>query len=405
MARTIRLAYLVTHPIQYQTPLLRRIAQEPHIDLTVFYCSDLSLKAFKDPGFNQVITWDVPLLEGYSYEFLPAIGRTDQRSFWRPFNYGLSSRLKAGNFEVLWIHGYARWYHWLAMRNAKRLGIKVMIRDEATLISAQRSGMKKALKQLFFKQLKATCDAFLAIGTLNREYYRHYQMDEDQIFLMPYAVDNTFFQTQAKAALTEQDGLRSSLELAPERPIILYVGKMSARKRAVDLLEAYIRLSPDGHAEPHPYLLFIGDGETRPLLEQRILELGWNSIKLLGFKNQTELPRYYALCDVFVLPADHEPWGLVINEAMNAGCAVIASDQVGCGPDLVKEGKNGYTFKAGDIEALHQVLRKVTITPENYRAMGQRSLAIINTWNFEEDLIGLKQALEYILSNREEGSG
>ena len=71
----IRLAYLVTHPIQYQAPLLRRIAAEPGIDLTVFFCSDFSLQKFLDPDFGQVIAWDIPLMEGYRYEVLPALGR------------------------------------------------------------------------------------------------------------------------------------------------------------------------------------------------------------------------------------------------------------------------------------------------------------------------------------------
>ena len=61
MKPKIRLAYLVTHPIQYQAPLLRRIAAEPGIDLTVFFCSDFSLRNFLDPDFGKTIAWDIPL--------------------------------------------------------------------------------------------------------------------------------------------------------------------------------------------------------------------------------------------------------------------------------------------------------------------------------------------------------
>ena len=68
MTSKIRLAYLVTHPIQYQAPLLRRIAAEPGIDLTVFFCSDFSLKSYFDPCFGKIITWDVPLTGGYRHE-------------------------------------------------------------------------------------------------------------------------------------------------------------------------------------------------------------------------------------------------------------------------------------------------------------------------------------------------
>ena len=393
MQRKFRLAYLVTHPIQYQAPLLRRIAKTPNIDLTVFYCSDLSTKEFSDTGFKGVIKWDVDLLGGYQYEFLPAVGGTDRISFWRPFNHGLAKRLKAGRFDALWIHGYARWFHWLAMLQAKSQGVKVMVRDEATLISSQRGLTKRVAKRVFFLGLKTLCDRFLVIGSMNQEYYREHGIEKERMFLVPYAVDNAFFQTRAIASAATREELRASLGLEKGRPIILYASKMIERKRAADLLEAYARLSPNGESAPWPYLLFIGDGEEGVALKQRASKLGWNSIRFLGFKNQTELPRYYDLCDVFVLPSVHEPWGLVVNEVMNAGRAVIVSDQVGCGPDLVKNGENGYIFKAGSIDGLWRALHDVLADPERCCAMGQKSLRIINKWSFEENVAGLQAAL------------
>ena len=75
MQRRVRLAYLVSHPIQYQVPLLRRIAKEPDIDLTVLFGSDFSVRGYEDKGFGVAVKWDVPLLDGYKYEFLPALAR------------------------------------------------------------------------------------------------------------------------------------------------------------------------------------------------------------------------------------------------------------------------------------------------------------------------------------------
>ncbi len=397
MESKIRLAYLVTHPIQYQAPLLRRIAAEPGIDLTVFFCSDFSLQSYLDPSFGKMIAWDVPLVGGYRHEILPAWGRRDRVSFWRPFNYGLAGRLHRGNFDVLWVHGYNRWFHWRAMARAKSRGLKVLVRDEATQISASRGHLKRLVKRGFFQVLGRVVDGFLAIGTLNAEYYRVYGIAPERIFSMPYAVDNGFFQAQARAAAGDREQLRRELGLEPGRPIILYASKLSEVKRGVDLLEAYIRMSPDGVREPRPYLLFIGEGDRRERLEARARALPWGSIKFLGFKNQTELPRYYDLGDVLVLPSVFEPWGLVINEVMNAGRAVVVSDQVGCGPDLVKPGENGYVFKTGDIGALRGALEKVLGDPQQCRSLGQKSLEIINRWGLEEDVAGLKTALAEVL--------
>jgi len=400
MKPKIRLAYLVTHPIQYQAPLLRRIAAEPGIDLMVFFCSDFSLRSYLDPSFGKMIAWDVPLVDGYRHEILPALGRQDRLSFWRPFNYGLARRLSQGNFDVLWVHGYNRWFHWRAMAWAKIRGLKVLVRDEATRISAPRSYLKRIFKRWFFLVLSNLVDGFLAIGTLNAEYYRSYGIAAERIFLVPYAVDNSFFRDKAKAAGGKREHLRRQLGLEPGRPIILYASKLSEVKRGVDLLDAYSQMSPDQVQEPHPYLIFIGEGDQRKILEERARTMNWSSIKFLGFRNQTELPGYYDLCDVLVLPSAFEPWGLVINEVMNAGRAVVVSDQVGCGPDLVKSGENGYVFKAGGIAGLRGALHNVLDNREKCQVLGQKSLEIINKWGFEEDVAGLKQALAYVMKNQ-----
>jgi glycosyltransferase involved in cell wall biosynthesis len=83
----------------------------------------------------------------------------------------------------------------------------------------------------------------------------------------------------------------------------------------------------------------------------------------------------------------------VINEVMNAGRAVVVSDQVGCGPDLVRPGENGYVFPAGDIAGLRQALVNLLGDPARCRVMGQKSLEIIAAWGLEEDIAGLNQAL------------
>jgi glycosyltransferase involved in cell wall biosynthesis len=108
------------------------------------------------------------------------------------------------------------------------------------------------------------------------------------------------------------------------------------------------------------------------------------------------LPRFFDLATVFVLPSRHEPWGLIVNEVMNAGRAVIVSDEVGCQPDLIEDGVEGCVFPAGDVGALTDALRRVLATPETAVAMGQRGQAKIRTWDFEEDVRGLRRAIAQV---------
>src|SRR6202042_140238 len=186
----------------------------------------------------------------------------------------------------------------------------------------------------------------------------------------------------------------------PGRAVILFASKMQPHKRAADLMEAYVRLSSDGVAEPAPYLVFAGDGEERASLERRARELKWDSIRFIGFRNQSELPALYDLCDVFVLPSEHEPWGLVVNEAMNGGKPVIVSDRVGAGPDLVDDGVNGFVYPTRNIASLADRLRRLIDNPENRAKMGARALEKVALLDFGADRDGLLAALDSFVGKK-----
>ncbi len=177
----VRLAYLVSHPIQYQAPLLRRIAQEPDIDLTVFFGSDFSARSYQDEGFGVTIEWDIPLLDGYRHRFLPVLRDDGTQTVTTPLNYGIFDALRGGGvgpqFDVLWVHGYAMVNALHGMLAAKALGIPVLLRGDMWLRDRPRSGPKLLLKQLFFQMLRNLIDGVLAVGTLNSEYWRHHLGD------------------------------------------------------------------------------------------------------------------------------------------------------------------------------------------------------------------------------------
>jgi hypothetical protein len=149
-ANRIKLAYLVSHPIQYQSPMLRRIAQEPDIELTVFFGSGFSVRGYKDTGFGVDVKWDVPLLEGYHSEFLPLLLDTDAAGPTRPLNYGIFHRLRRGRFDALWVHGYSSINALHGILAARALCIPVLLRAESWLSDRTRGGATLAAKRLFF---------------------------------------------------------------------------------------------------------------------------------------------------------------------------------------------------------------------------------------------------------------
>ena len=395
--RRVRLAYLVSHPIQYQAPLLRRIAQEPDIDLTVFFGSDFSVRGYRDEGFGVGVKWDVPLLDGYKHAFLPTLRDRGEVGVASPLNRGIAERLRGGNgepaFDVLWVHGYATVNAMHGMVAAKALGIPVLLRAESWLRDRGRSGIKLALKNIFFEGLKSMVDCVLPIGRLNAEYWRHYFGDDVPQFLVPYAVDNRYFEQRAREAQSGRASLQAELGLDPSRPVILFASKLQPRKHCDHLIKAYARLASTPGAEPDPYLIIVGDGEERAALERQAAGTGFSSIRFCGFRNQSELPCFFDLATVFVLPSRHEPWGLIVNEVMNAARPVIVSDDVGCAPDLIEDGVNGCVFPAGDVGGLEDALRRILDTRGTAEAMGKCAFERIKSWSFEEDIQGLRQAL------------
>ncbi len=398
--RQVRLAYLVSHPIQYQAPLLRRIALEPDIDLTVLFGSDFSVRGYKDRGFGVEVAWDTPLLEGYYSEFLRPLRDTGEVSPTAPISRGIYRRLRQSDgspaFDALWVHGYASINALQAILAANALGIPVLLRAESWLADRVRSPWTLAVKSAFFQLLGKSIAAVLPIGTVNAAYWTHYFGSSVPQFLMPYAVNNEYFARLAKAAKPREQELRTELGLSSERPVVLFASKLQERKHADHLLEAYSRFVADRSLPDRPYLVVVGDGEQRARLETQAQHLGLEDVRFAGFRNQSELPRFFQLADVFVLPSRHEPWGLIVNEAMASGCPAIVSTDVGCHADLITDGIEGCVFPVGNIAALADALRRVFSAPGSAALMGERARRRISAWTYEEDIHGLRRALSAV---------
>lgn len=396
LRRKIRLAYVVTHPIQYQAPLLRRLALESDIDLTVFFASDHSVRGYPDEGFGSVrVKWDIPLLEGYRYEFLPSIRGATKISFWAPINRGFYSAFKKGKYDAIWVHGYWSINSIFVMIAAKLLAIPLLVRAEGTLIDRPRSRFRLAMKRTFFWITAHFIAGVLPISTRNCDYWRHYLGAKFPLFMVPYAVDNAYFQEMTRAASHTREEFRRSIGLHKDRPIILYASKLIERKRCIDLINACLGIKLEASIK-RPYLLIVGDGPERAKCEAIVHKAGDSNIHFFGFQNQSQIAKFFDLCDLFVLPSVDEPFGLIVNEVMNAGKAVIVSDQVGCQADLIEHQLNGQVFPAGDVSALRSAIESLLADESLRKALGRRGLERIKRWSFEDDIRGLREALHQV---------
>ena len=385
-----RLAVLTSHPIQYQAPLFRKLAAHPRIDLTVYFCSERGLAPTMDDGFGVRFAWDTPLLEGYKHVFLSNMSPVPgSNGFWQAINPGILTELRRDRPDAVLVHGYAQMTNWLAFAGASLLGIPLLLHGETFPRPADRS-VGSTMKRLLLSTLFRRVSAFLPIGSMSRRFYMDYGIPDDKLFTAPYSVDNEFFIEETDRRRAERDRLRGNMGLPADLPVILYASKLIPRKRPLDLLRAYRRV------EDRAGLVIVGDGVLNGEMRAFVKEHGLDNVRFVGFKNQGQLPRYYAMADAFALPSAYETWGLVINEAMCAGLPIVTTNAVAASYDLVREGDNGYIHPVGNVDALSEALTRLIESPERRRQMGQRSREIISQWSHDACVDGILQAIDHV---------
>jgi glycosyltransferase involved in cell wall biosynthesis len=385
--KRIRVAIFTTHPIQYQAPLFRHLADDRGLDPVVFFGSRHGLDVSLDKGFGTRFQWDIPLLDGYEHQFVENVAHhPDVDSFFGIRLHDAHAILRDGEFDACIVLGWQTVAHLQMMRASWRLGIPLVVRGESNLLRRPKQSLSAVARKAFWLPLRdrlyaalfRRVSAFAVIGTRNAEYYRHFGVSSSRLFWAPYAVDNEHFALTGATRQTARATRRSELGANAETTVFVSVAKLLNRKRPLDLLAAFaacVKAGVDAH------LAYVGDGPERAKLEAAIDHANLASrVTITGFVNQASIPEWYAAADCLVLPSDSfETWGLAVNEGMAAGLPVIVSDAAGCAPDLIDEGANGFAFPLGDTAALADRLRRMAEAGVGRRArMGSRSQEIVS---------------------------
>jgi glycosyltransferase involved in cell wall biosynthesis len=391
-SRVYRLAVLNTHPIQYFAPLYAHLARDPALEVTVLYCSDVSLRGAHDPGFGREVRWDIDLLTGYRSVFLGehAARRRTPAGFWSLVCPQVVTELWSGRYDALLLHGYNFAVNLLAFTVAKMRGLAVFMRSDAHMDLA-RKRWKRRLRNAVLRFGYRYLDGFLAIGSANRAYYRSLGVPDAKIFDVPFAVDNARWMQVSASSPEIRLATRRKYGLRDDAVVVLFAAKFTARKKPDDVLRAAGMLRERG-VEVDVFM--VGSGELESELRALASALGLQRVIFPGFVNQSALPEVYAASDIFVLPSQNEPWALTVNEVMCAGLPVIVTEEVGCAPDLVRNGVNGYRYPAGDVQALASHLESLATDTVARRRMGEASRQLIGDWSFDRCSAGLKRALQ-----------
>jgi len=394
-ARRAHLAILSTHPIQYHAHWFRALAARPELDLSVFYCYQGSPADQAQAGFGVEFDWDIPLLEGYRYTFLNG-GSGKPGSFFSLRAPGMAQMLGRENFDAVLVNGWHYRAAWQAIVACWRMRIPLMARGDSQLASP-RGMLKRPLKYPVYRSFIPRFDACLAVGTRSRDYYLHYGARPQRVFHVPHAIQDDLFERAAEEAQPRRLILRQQWGLHDQQTVFAFAGKFIEKKRPMDFLRAIEATTKQQSAIA---ALMVGDGPLRAACEQFVSQRKL-PVRFAGFLNQSRMVDAYVAADCLVLPSDgRETWGLVVNEAMSCARPAIVSDAVGCGPDLVREGRTGAIFPLGDVKTLSKILIALAGSPERLRIMGERGRAGLQHYSHDAAVQGVVDSVEAVTVNR-----
>jgi len=286
------------------------------------------------------VAWDVNLLAGYRWTLL---GR---KPLLAKAGWLLSASRWLRRQDIVVLHGHADPEMLLAVVACRLLRVRYLLRGDSHPDSTA-IGWRRIVRHLLATFVVRSAAGALPIGRLNAAFYDRYGRIPQ--YIAPYSVDNDRFRTMSDAARPSRVQRLESLGLDPQRPTVIFSGKLVPQKRPLDAVHAIAQSGGTLN------LVMLGDGPLREEVRRYESQL---PVRCLGFVNQADLPGWYASGDVLVLPSGREPWGVVVNEGMACGLTPVVSDAVGCAADLVHG--VGEIVPVGDVEALAAALLRAS---------------------------------------------
>ena len=367
----IRLAIVISHPIQYFCPQHSSWARLDGVDLRVFFASRQGLDPYHDEGFARPVQWEGLALD-FPHEFLP--GAHD-----RPVTANLDApaaedRLARFRPHAVCVYGYGQRLQRRAAAWARRAGIPLLMFTDSELRS-RRSGIKRIAKAIVLPRLLGEVDRFLTIGDANEAYLRHYGVADTRFVRCYYPIDVASHDRALEARESMRAAVRGRHGIPDHHRVLLMAGKLAAHKRQQDLVAFSNRVQ---RLHSDVTVVLAGSGADEPALLRLAQTRGPGGVVFAGFVQPRGLTKYYCAADVYVHCSEREPYGVAVSEAVYAGLPVVLSDRCGSfGPsDSVRPGLNGYVYPCTDVTALTSAVMRVLVSRERREAMAAASRRI-----------------------------
>jgi glycosyltransferase involved in cell wall biosynthesis len=392
MTSLSKIAIVTSHPIQYNAPLFLLLAKRKNIDIKVFYTWGTSKDIVFDHGFGKELKWDIPLLDGYSFEFLyNQSKKPGTHHFFGLINPNSIMAIKKFNPDAILVYGWSFYSHLKILLYFKNKAL-VLFRGDSHLLDEKISfSFRKLLRRILLTFIYSNVDYFFYVGRANKDYYLKHRVGNHKLIFAPHCVDNNFFCIDSEEKENEAKTWKKSLGIKEDEIVLLFVGKFEEKKDPFLLLNAFTQID-----STRIKLIFVGNGKE----ERKMKEIAKydSRISFIDFQNQSRMPIVYRLADVLVLPSKgpRETWGLVINEAFACNRPVIVSDKVGCHFDLIKINETGWVFPSGDINQLKNILINIIdMKKSDLNKMGENAFFLLQKWNYNEVAIAIEKLVNH----------
>jgi len=327
-----------THPVQYRAPVYQELEKMIPGQFLVAYASDFSVRGYMDQGFGSKLAWDIPLLEGYPNLVLND-GKLESSKVPRFSARGVDQliaehRPKAIVLPHAFNSPFALAVYFGALRRNIPLWLRMEVQDEA----GERGKLKDTVRTMIYRLLYLPVSRFFYIGNANKGHYLRHGVNAKKLRQAHYCARNPIEELSEEERGGRRTQKRQALGFAEGDLVVAFFGKLIPKKNPALPLNAHPHLSEAVREKLR--ILYVGQGEREPDLRtqaQSLSKPGQPVVAIFaGFVNQTSLPDYYLAADIVVLPSRKmgETWGVVINEALQAGCSVVVSSAVGCSQDF-----------------------------------------------------------------------
>lgn len=357
----MKVVFLTNLPSPYRRMFFSELGKL--CDLTVIY--------EREEARDRDKKWKSEYVNTYEEIFLKSKNIGDENSV----SFDILKYLKKNQYDIYIIGMYSTFTAMLAIMYLKIKRIPFIQSTDGGFISDENR-LKYIVKRFFI----GSADLWLSTGDNSTKYLCHYGAEMEKIVKYPFtSIRSIDLNNRSKMNLNEKELIKQKIKINEEK-VLISVGRFSYghgyRKGFDTILDVADKIDPEIG------IYIIGEKPSKEFVKKK-QDKNLNNVHFIGFLEQNDLSKYYAVADAFILLTREDIWGLVINEAMSFSLPIITTYQCNAGLELIKDDVNGYLVDAEDVASTVEIINKIFSNNELLNRLGRNAKVAIQDYSIE----------------------